>query len=387
MRLFLLLTTFISIYGGLHLHAFLKARQALALGRTASLGLAAFMAVMVAAPIVVRVAENLGAETINRPLAYCGYTWMGLLLLFFSASLATDIYRLAIYLGRHGPAEFLGSIQLSPRNAFFLCLFFSIAATAYGFFEAASIRTEHVTLRTAKIPAQPGRLRIVQISDVHLGVIVRENRLDRILEKVRQAQPDIVVSTGDLVDGDMDRLPHLAQMLKDVSAPFGKFAVAGNHEFYAGLDKAADFIRRAGFQMLRWEGVQLPAGINIAGVDDPAGEYMSHLPHPSEREVLAKLPRRDFTLLLKHQPVADRNAGGLFDLQLSGHVHRGQIFPFLLLVKLSYPLVAGMHQLGYGSRLYISRGSGTWGPPIRILAPPEVTVLDLIYDSHADQNQ
>jgi predicted MPP superfamily phosphohydrolase len=140
--------------------------------------------------------------------------------------------------------------------------------------------------------------------------------------------------------------------------------------------------------LLRREGVRLPAGINIAGVDDPAGEYMDHPPHPDEREILAKLPRRNFTLLLKHQPLEDGNAAGLFDLQLSGHVHRGQIFPFLLLVKLHYPLVEGLHRLASGAHIYVSRGSGTWGPPIRILAPPEVTILDLVYDDgNTNQDQ
>jgi hypothetical protein len=118
--------------------------------------------------------------------------------------------------------------------------------------------------------------------------------------------------------------------------------------------------------------------ISIAGVDDPAVISSGLAGKVAEKELLSGLPGDKFTLFLKHRYEVEKEAVGLFDLQLSGHGHKGQIFPFMLVVRLATPYIAGLYDLSLGSLLYVSRGSGTWGPPIRFLAPPEVTVIDLV---------
>jgi predicted MPP superfamily phosphohydrolase len=258
-----------------------------------------------------------------------------------------------------------------------LPLLLALLTSLYGYFEARNIRTEHVEIKTNKIPEAVGRVRIVQISDVHLGLIVREERLKRILDIVKKADPDIFVETGDLVDGEVCRLNGLSNMLKDINPRAGKYAITGNHEFYAGFEQAKCFIRDSGFTLLRGEGVS--GVINIAGVDDPAARGFGIEKKIDEKVLLAGLPREKFTLFLKHRPLVDQKAVGLFDLQLSGHVHKGQIFPFTILTWLYYPVLSGFANVGEDSYLYESRGAGTWGPPIRVLAPPEVAVIDLVY--------
>ncbi len=371
---------FTILYVSLHLYGFLKARAALSFGVGTSISLGVFMVIMVFAPIIVRFTEKLGFELLARILAYIGYIWMGLLFLFFSASLALDIYRLLVYLGGLTLQKDFSQISLSSRYSFFIPLLLSIMATAYGYFEAIEIRPERVIIRTPKIPAEVGKLRIVQISDVHLGLIVREGRLRRILNEVKSAKPDILVSTGDLVDGQIDDISGFADMFREINTTYGKFAVTGNHEFYAGITRTLDFTEKAGFSMLRGEGLNLSGLINIAGIDDPAGMSDTLAGEVSEKALLSRLPREKFTLLLKHRPLVDKNTMGLFDLQLSGHTHKGQIFPFSLITKLYYPADAGRVRLQDSVYLYVSRGSGTWGPPIRFLAPPEVTVIELIHD-------
>jgi predicted MPP superfamily phosphohydrolase len=201
--------------------------------------------------------------------------------------------------------------------------------------------------------------------------------MEKILAIVRAEKPDIFISTGDLVDAQINHLPGLVELLSKIEARHGKFAITGNHEYYAGLDKALAFTRACGFTLLR--GTAASSGvINIAGVDDPAGVQLKLEKPVSEKTLLSKLPRGKFTLLLKHQPRLDRGALGLFDLQLSGHTHKGQIWPFTWLSALTYPLNAGRFDLANGSVLYVSRGTGTWGPPIRFLSPPEVTVIELV---------
>lgn len=379
MTLFLLI--YLSIYGGVHLYAFLKLKRGFALGLHAYLILAIFMILMVVAPIAVRIAERHGHEALARGLAYIGFTWMGLLFIFFSASLFFDIYRLLHFLARMLTQRPLEDFTLSLRNFCTLAILFSFAAVIYGYFEALHIRTEHVTVKTSKMPEKIDRFRVVQISDVHLGLIVGKSRLKRILRQVKNARPDILVSTGDLVDGQMDDLEMLTDMLQNIPTKYGKFAITGNHEFYAGLDRALAFTQKAGFTILRGEGLTVSNLINVAGVDDPARKRYGPDRAVSEKALLEKMPREKFTLFLKHQPVISSESFGMFDLQLSGHTHKGQIFPFNLVTKLFYRMHTGLSKVNGNALLYVSRGSGTWGPPVRFLSPPEVTVIDITYKS------
>ncbi|HXX56813.1 MAG TPA: metallophosphoesterase [Thermodesulfovibrionales bacterium] len=378
MSLFFLV--FFLLYGGLHLYAFLKAKSAFAFGIHAGLPLALFMLVMVFAPVIIRLSERAGHDLFARLFSYTGYTWMGVLFLFCSVSLLTDLYRSVISLAGLVLKADLSGLALSNQYAFFLPLGVALSIAFYGYFEARDIRTELVTIKTSKIPEDIGRLRIVQISDVHIGLIVRQERVSRILAEVKKADPDIFVSTGDLVDGQINGLTGLSEMLREINPRYGKFAITGNHEYYAGLDQALAFTEKAGFRVLRGEGLTVGGMINIAGVEDPAGKAFGLFRGRTERVILERLPREKFTLLLKHRPLIEKESLGLFDLQLSGHVHKGQIFPFSVVTWLYYPVASGGRELSGNAYLYVSRGSGTWGPPIRFLAPPEVTVIDLIHD-------
>jgi predicted MPP superfamily phosphohydrolase len=156
------------------------------------------------------------------------------------------------------------------------------------------------------------------------------------------------------------------------------YAVLGNHEYYAGLDTSLEFLRSAGFRVLRREGVEVFPSFALYGVDDPAGARWGDTSGSDEQGFLPKGVERPYTLLLKHRPAIHVESRGRFDLQLSGHVHKGQIFPFNFLTYLSFPVNSGMNLLGDGAFLYVSRGTGTWGPPVRFLAPPEVTVIDIL---------
>jgi predicted MPP superfamily phosphohydrolase len=176
----------------------------------------------------------------------------------------------------------------------------------------------------------------------------------------------------------MDDGEGIAAMLKELSVKHGKFAITGNHEYYAGLRRSLDFIEKAGFTLLRGEATPLLPWMSIAGVDDPAGGGGGNPLARMDKEILAPIPKDRFSLFLKHRPYVAEPALGLFDLQLSGHTHKGQIFPFTLIIKSLFPIDAGRLNLPDGSTLYVSRGSGTWGPPIRFLSPPEVTVIDLV---------
>jgi predicted MPP superfamily phosphohydrolase len=379
--MFIFLLIYLSIYGGIHFYAFLKLKRGFVLGLPTYPILAIFMILMVVSPIFVRISERNGYEALARGLAYVGFTWMGLIFIFVSASFFFDIYRMLHFLARMLTQSPLAGFTLSLKKFCTLAIILSLAVVIYGYFEALHIRTERVTVKTSKIPEKIGRFRVVQISDVHLGLIVGKSRLKRILRQVKDARPDILVSTGDLVDGQMDDLETLTDIFQNIPTRYGKFAITGNHEFYAGIDRALAFTEKAGFTVLRGEGITVSNFLNIAGVDDPARGSYDPDRAVSEKAPFEKLPREKFTLFLKHQPVISSESIGMFDLQLSGHTHKGQIFPFNLVTKLCYPMHTGISKVNGNALLYVSRGSGTWGPPVRFLSPPEVTIIDITYKS------
>lgn len=376
MRLFLFV--FLLIYGAMHIYLLLKLESAFPFTIKSRLYFVPLMTIAITSPFIVWASERTGFVLVSRLFSYGGYIWMGLLFLFVSSSLVIDIYRLFIHLITYVIKIDVTSINLSERSAFIIPLIFSLSAGLYGYFEARDIHTERITVKTSKLPEGIDRLRIVQLSDVHLGLIIREERLRKILNEVKKAEPDILVSTGDLVDGQMNELEGMDKLFREIKPRYGKFAITGNHEFYAGIKHAIDFTERSGFKLLRNEVLTVDGIINIAGLDDPAGKYYGVYQEIVEKDILSSLSKDRFTLLLKHRPMVDKDAIGLFDLQLSGHTHKGQIFPFGIITRLYYPVDAGGMRIMDNSYLYVSRGAGTWGPPIRFLSPPEITIIEII---------
>jgi len=376
--MYLFLLSILGIYSAVHIYAFVRIRAAFPLGAMAGIFLAAFMAAMTVAPVMVRILERQEYETQARLLSHIGYTWMGILFLFFSVSLLIDLYRLVIFTSGLLLHRDMALFIPSARSLFLIPCVIALFISCYGYFEALKIEPERFTVTTAKLPPALDRLRIVQISDVHLGLMVREARLEKIIRVIKQAKPDIVVSTGDLVDGQINSMTGLAAMFGEIDPPHGKYAVTGNHEFYAGLSQALEFTRQAGFTVLRGEAVDVAGALTIAGIDDPTGKRFAPTHGLSEQELLARTSPDHFTILLKHLPLVRGNGNRHYDLQLSGHTHRGQIFPFSLVTALFFHYHAGWYTLPGGAHLHVSRGTGTWGPPIRFLAPPEVTVIDLV---------
>ncbi|MGC2062598.1 MAG: metallophosphoesterase [Thermodesulfovibrionales bacterium] len=371
------LGVFLLVYGGMHAYLFVKVRSAGILPPAMTIPFILLLLLMVFMPVIVRYAEQQGHNTFAHMGAWAGFIWMGWLFLFNAYALSYDLFRAVVPVLEKISRQDLSFLRAGPHSVLLVLFGLSVATTAYGYFEARNIRTEYIQLATSKLPPGVDRLRIVQISDVHVGLINRDGHLRRIAEAVKKAGPDILVSTGDLVDGQVCTYNGYAAILSEISPKYGKFAVTGNHEFYAGLEEAKCFHEDAGFTLLRGQRVNVGNIITVVGIDDPAARQMKLAPSANERDLLTDLPPDRFRLLLKHRPLVDKAAIGLFDLQLSGHVHKGQIFPFSILTWLYYPVQAGLADVGGKSTLYVSRGTGTWGPPIRVLSPPEVTVIDI----------
>lgn len=370
LSMILFLLTFLCLYGGINFYFFFRARNILHLSGFLQGLILMLLILLIVAPVLVRMLEALHYETLARTVASIGYVWMAFVFLFFFLSVSLELIRVVHKLFVPGT----GTLTLKTLT-FGLAAFVAAAAVLYGYFDAQHIRVKNLQIATESVLPGDGKMRIVQISDVHVGIIIRQSRLDDILRRVREAKPDILVSTGDLLDGELDNIMLDAQRFAAIDAPYGKFAILGNHEYYAGLTRSIEFTKAAGFQLLR-DDVSQVAGITIFGEDDLTGRKSGLTEKGKAFKQALSQKRAGFTLLLKHQPYIDKEAN--FNLQLSGHTHAGQIFPFGLITKIYFPKNYGLHTLAPDKLLYVSRGTGTWGPPVRVLAPPEITVIDLI---------
>ena len=353
------------IYGSMHLYALGKVW--LAFPHTFGLGLALVLAgtALTFSPLLVWYMERQNWHGATVVTAWVSYTWMGFLFLFLCIGLVFDLgHAFATLLNFRWP--------LNNVIAFRATGLLALAALGYGLIEARQIQVEKVNISTPKLVS--GRVSIAQISDLHLGMMKGDKFLGSVMDKLRELKPDIVVATGDIVDGQGDDLDALAPRFKTYTPQLGAYAVIGNHEHYAGLVNSLRFLRSAGFTVLRGESA-VAGGIVLVGVDDPGSRDPDHPAILDTRKALASSTRDDFIVLLKHQPVVDDDTP--FDLQLSGHVHGGQIFPFVYLTRLVYGVHTGLTRLADGRLLYVSRGTGTWGPPIRLFAPPEITLITI----------
>lgn len=361
--------TFIIVYGGMEAYFFAKLRYAFPRATALQITAAVFLVVMFAAPFLGRWLDKINVTSLARFITIAGFSWLGIMFWFLILFLAMDIYNIVVRVSSYRLAG-ASDMLISPRTLFLAgCLIVTMTST-WGVYEAANIKVRRFEIKAPKLSRE---ITIAQISDVHLDMIVGSGKLEKIKSLLRDINPDVIVSTGDLVDGSIQHIEHLHASLAEISAPLGKFAVMGNHERYAGYKASGEFLARAGFTVLHGESVVVEGPLRIAGVDDPGHGGMDVA---TASEVLPN-GERETTVLLQHRPQFEPESLGRFDLQLSGHTHGGQIFPFGLIVQFFVPYNTGMHNLPQNSKLYVNPGTGTWGPPIRVLAPPEITVFIL----------
>ncbi|MFJ9028505.1 metallophosphoesterase [Streptomyces sp. NPDC102274] len=251
----------------------------------------------------------------------------------------------------------------------------ALATVGYGTYGVLrGPRVKRVTVPLAKLARGAHGFRIAVVSDIHLGPTLGRAHAQRIVDTINSTQPDLIAVVGDLVDGSVEDLGPAAEPLAGLRAKHGSFFVTGNHEYFSGADAWVDHVRELGLRPLENERVEIP-GFDLAGVNDVAGE--SEHTGPDFAKALDGRDRARASVLLAHQPVVIDDAVRYgVDLQLSGHTHGGQLWPGNLLAGLANPTVAGLERYG-DTQLYVSRGAGAWGPPVRVGAPSDITVVEL----------
>ena len=371
-RFLLFLLVVVGIMGGVHFIVWARLVRDVALpapwGRVLTWAIWGLCGLVPASFFLVRLAPRWLAS----PILWVVYVWLGFLFFLFFTVIPSELVRVA--------ARFLVTPP-DPERRLFLSRAFAavVGVTAGGAGVAAlfgglrKVDVKNVTVPLAKLPKGLDGYTIVQLSDVHVGPTIGKAFIDDLVARVNALKPDLVAITGDLVDGSVHELGPCVAALADLKARDGVYFVTGNHEYYSGADDWIAHLRKLGVRVLQNERVPVRGvdGFDLAGVDDASATM----------DLDAALTGRDpsrLLVLLAHQPKAILKAAlHRIDLQLSGHTHGGQLWPWGHLVKLDQPYVAGLHRHDSGAHIYVSQGTGYWGPPMRLGAPAEITRIEL----------
>lgn len=320
--------------------------------------------------------------------------WMGVAFLLLSLLLATDLVRLLVSAAgalrermRESPADDPPDPErrrVLARAVAGGAVFVAGGTTSYGIASALGDPQIHdVEVKLPRLPRALSGLTIAQITDLHVGRTIGEAEVRRVVEETNRLRPDVIAITGDLVDGSVRALQREVAPLARLSARYGVFFVTGNHEYYSGAVSWVEHLRSLGMRVLRNERLEIGdrgASLDLAGIDDWRSRGMAPGHGPDLAKALAGRDPERALVLLAHQPRGvEEGARAGVELQVSGHTHGGQIFPFTLATAMVYPYLHGLYDVKgvRGSQIFVSRGTGFWGPPIRLGSPPEIARIVL----------
>jgi len=375
----------LSVLAGAHYYVWLRLIHAPGWSEAAArAGGAALVLLFVSLPLTFGLVRNLPREK-SRLVALFGFSWLGVLFYLVTTLAAAD---LGLFVWEI-VARWLGTVPAAgaeERLAFSRTMAGGVALVAGGAVLLAlrgglgRVRLREVEITLARLPRAMSGTTIVQLSDVHVGPTIGREFVENIVRQTNALEPDVIAITGDLVDGSVDQLRDQVAPLAELRAKYGVYFVTGNHEYYSGARRWCSELERLGIKVLRNERVSVgdaTASFDLAGVDDATAHRFGRGHGANLEAALAgRDPEREL-VLLAHQPrqIHEAAQAGV-GLQLSGHTHGGQLWPWRYMVRLDQPVVSGLSRFG-ATQIYVSNGTGYWGPPMRLGAPPEITRLTL----------
>jgi uncharacterized protein len=328
--------------------------------------------------IIGQVLERGEPSIIARVITHIGSTWLSVFLYLFLFVLIVDIVRLVDHFIPFFPERIIKNCT-NGQFLFFTGLTFSLIITVYGYFNARSPNINTVNIEVNKSNAELSDLKVVLITDIHMGAMVGNSRVKEMVEIINSLEPDIVIFGGDLVDHNPRYMKtyNMGEYFSKIRSRFGVFAVTGNHEFIGDPEKSIGYMEQFGVKYLRDTMITIAGNIRIAGRDDKDKVRFTGVKRKGLDAVLSGARRDDIIILVDHQPVEYnivQQAG--IDLMLSGHTHRGQLWPFKYITSTVYPNDYGLQKNG-NTYFYTSSGYGTWGPPVRTGNRSEVVVINI----------
>jgi len=317
--------------------------------------------------------------SINHLFIWIGSFWLGAMLYLFLIVLSTDIIRL-INIGFHFlPHQESFAYARIKVISLTISVGLTLIILLLGYINANDTHVKHYEIVTEKNILNKENFKIAVVTDIHLGTLIAKNRLKKLTALVNNQCPDLIILAGDILDEVQAPIlaEDIGEPLKYLKAPMGTYAITGNHEYIGGINSAVKYIESLGIKLLRDTVVQLDNNLILIGREDRDMERFTGKHRKTKEELIKGIDNSKFLVLLDHQPYDLKKTAELnIDLQISGHTHHGQIWPFNYITDAMYELSCGYLNKG-NTHYYVSSGYGTWGPPVRIGTVSEIAVITI----------
>ena len=379
MQFLVFILVVLSVYSLVNIYIFNRAMQAIPHDSSWRIWFIVAFWFVVSAFIIARILERYYPCDFTEIVTWIGSLWLGFMLYFFLALIVIDFVRLINHFFHLYPSVFF--VDYQKKKFISLCIVTGIVTITVlaGFINARNPRVKVMDLSISKSVNGSHSLKIVMVSDIHLGTLIAKRRAVYLVNKVNSLKPDIILLAGDVVDEDIKPVirRNIGETLRELKAPLGTYAITGNHEYIGGVKEAVKYLKEHGIIMLQDTFVLVDNKYWLVGREDRDKPRFTGQPRKPLEELMKGLDLSRPVILLDHQPFnLDRAAQLGADLQLSGHTHHGQLWPFNYITKAIYELSWGYKKIG-DTHFYVSSGFGSWGPPIRLGNIPEIVQINL----------
>jgi len=371
------ITIVVVIYGLANYYIYSRAIQTIPAGNSWRIWFTCVFWVLVSAYVVARFLERAHPCDFTEIITWIGSFWLGIMVYSLFTVLLIDLSRIGNHFFHFFPAIFYTDYQKTKSIVLLISVSIIMITVAAGFINARLPRIRHFDIEINKKVNGDKSLKIVLVSDIHMGTLIAKRRTNHLVEKIINLKPDLVLFAGDIVDEDLAPVirRNLGEMLSHIKAKYGVYGITGNHEYIGGAESAVKYLRTHGINILRDTAVLVDDYFYLVGRDDRDKPRFTGKERKSLEEIMAQVDRSYPVILMDHQPfnLAKTVEQGV-DLQVSGHTHHGQLWPFNYITHAIYELSWGYKQIGQ-THFYVSSGFGSWGPPIRLGNRPEIVEI------------
>jgi len=377
----LFFTVFFALYGLINFYIFLRGWQAIPPDSTLRIPYAVVFWALALSFIAGRFLERIALSTFSDLIVWIGSFWLAAFAYFMLIALLIDLLRLFNYIVPFFPLFITRNYARAKEITALVAISLVTVALVAGYFNARSPRLKTLKLHVDKSADSLRTLNLAVASDIHLGTIVGRSRLDAIVRTINGLEPDLILLPGDIVDEDLGPVikQNLGETLRKLKARFGVLAITGNHEYIGGVEEACRYLEEHGITVLRDTSSKIDNSLFVVGREDRSISQFAGKKRKPLEELMTQVDKRSPVILMDHQPFGlDEAVRHGVDLQLSGHTHHGQIWPFQLITRAVYELSWGYLKRA-STHIYVSSGVGTWGPPVRIGNTPEIVHIQLTF--------
>jgi uncharacterized protein len=370
-------TIVLFIYGLTNFYIYTRAIQSIPAGNSWRTWFTVVFWALVSAYVVARFLERAYPCDFTEILTWIGSLWLGIMVYSLLAVLLIDFFRLLNHFFHFFPAIFYQDYPKTKLIALFISMTLIALVVLIGFINARLPRIKHVDITINKKVTSSKTLKIVMVSDIHMGTLIAKRRINNLIGKIIHLKPDLILFAGDIVDEDLAPVirRNLGEMLSQLKAKHGVYGITGNHEYIGGAEPAVKYLTAHGINMLRDTAVLVDDYFYLVGRDDRDKPRFTRKERKPLEEIMAQVDRSYPVILMDHQPFTLNKAveQGV-DLQLSGHTHHGQLWPFNYITNAIYEMSWGYKLIGQ-THFYVSSGFGSWGPPLRLGNRPEIVEI------------